>query len=389
MASLRIGIVAGEVSGDLLGSRVISALRAQCKDLVVEGVGGPQMESQGLQSMFPMERLSVMGLIDPLKRLPELLRIRRTLYRHFRDNPPDFFLGIDAPDFNLPLARKLRCTGVTTAHLVSPSVWAWRQGRVRAIGKSVDLMLCLLPFETGIYQRHHIPVRFVGHPLADEIPQSPDRVAARSGLGLPAQKKILALLPGSRAAEISALAPLFLQVAERLWRQSPQLAFVIPAANAERESELRQCMQAHPRLPVTLVQGQSREVMTAADVVLLASGTATLEAALLKRPMVVAYRMGAVSWFLLSRLVRTPYVALPNILAGKALVPELLQGEATAASLQAALEPMLNDADGAVGGVLKEFELMHRELQCDCAAAAASALLELVAFRGGKNAGSV
>jgi lipid-A-disaccharide synthase len=388
-ASLRIAVVAGEASGDLLGSRVISALRARSKDLVVEGVGGPQMESQGLQSMFPMERLSVMGLVDPLKRLPELLRIRHSLHRYFRDNPPDIFLGIDSPDFNLPLERKLRRAGVPTAHLVSPSVWAWRQGRVRNIRKSVDLMLCLLPFETDIYRHNDVPVRFVGHPLADEISHSPDQAAARTSLGLAPQGKVLALLPGSRAAEIVALAPLFLQVADLLWRHNQQLTFVLPAANAERGNELRQLLQAFPQLPVTLVQGQSREAMTAADAVLLASGTATLEAALLKRPMVVAYRMGALSWFLLSKLVRTEYVALPNILAGKALVPELLQGDATTAALLSALAPLLAGPDRVQGGTLEAFAAMHRELQRDCAVETATALLDLVATRRRGNAESV
>lgn len=388
-ASLRIAVVAGEASGDLLGARVVSALRAATSDLVVEGVGGPQMESQGLQSMFPMERLSVMGLVDPLKRLPELLRIRRTLYRHFRDNPPDLFLGIDSPDFNLPLERRLRRAGVPTAHLVSPSIWAWRRGRIRNIRKSVDLMLCLLPFETDIYRRHDVPVRFIGHPAADEIPASPDQAAARASLGLAPQGQVLALLPGSRAAEIAALAPLFLHVADSLWRRNQQLAFVLPAANAARETELRQLLRDYPQLPVTLLQGQSREAMTAANAVLLASGTATLEAALLQRPMVVAYRMGALSWLLLSKLVRTDYVALPNILAGKALVPELLQGQATSAALLSALAPLLAGPDSVPRDTLQAFAGMRRELRRDCAAEAAAALLALVATHRGSNVGSV
>ena len=216
---MRIGVLAGETSGDLLGSRVLAALRARFPGLLVEGIGGPLMEAQGLHSMFPMERLSVMGLVEPLKRLPELLRIRRAVYQHFAANPPDVFLGIDSPDFNLHLERRLRERGIRTAHLVSPSVWAWRRGRIRKIGRAVDLMLCLFPFETEIYDRHGIPACFVGHPLADEIPPQADRAAARQALGLDPAATVLALLPGSRAAEVRLLAPLFLQAA-RLLRQS-------------------------------------------------------------------------------------------------------------------------------------------------------------------------
>lgn len=372
--SLRIAVLAGEASGDMLGAQVLQVLQSRCDELVVEGIGGPLMQAQGLDSFFPMERLSVMGLVDPLKRLPELLRIRRALYRKFRDNPPDLFLGIDSPDFNLPLARKLRKSGVKTAHLVSPSVWAWRQGRIRGIGRSVDLMLCLFPFETSIYEQHGIAVRFVGHPLADEIPLQCDAVVARRQLGLPPTGKLLALLPGSRAGELRALAPLFLQVAQQLWRQSPHLSFVLPAAGAERETELRQFLEAYPELPVTLLRGQSRQAMAAADAVLLASGTATLEAALLQKPMVVAYRMGALSWLLLSRLVRTPYVALPNLLAGRALVPELLQNDATPAALVSALQPLLSEMAPAAPA---EFQVLHDQLRCGFAGRVADELLEL------------
>ena len=377
---LRIGVVAGEASGDILGARVLSSLTSRYDDVIVEGIGGPLLQAQGLHSLFPMERLSVMGFVEPLKRLPELLRIRSSLFRHFRDNPPDVFLGIDSPDFNLHLEYKLRREGVTTAHLVSPSVWAWRQGRIRKIKRAVDLMLCLFPFETKIYQQHDIPVRFVGHPLADEIPRRIDRVAVRAGLGLAPAGKLLAMLPGSRGSEVRLLAPLFLRAAELLWQEDRQISFVMPAASELRRVELARVLQDYPHLPVTLLSGQSREAMVAADAVLLASGTASLEAALLKRPMVVAYRMGGLSWFLVSRLVKTEYAALPNVLAGKALVPELLQGAATPQAMVSALQPILVDSAAATEQ-LREFDTLHRNLQQDYARQAADALSQLVVTR--------
>ncbi|AQA18307.1 lipid-A-disaccharide synthase [Halioglobus japonicus] len=374
--TLRIGVLAGEASGDILGSRVLAALREQCDELIVEGIGGPLMEAQGLQSMFPMDRLSVMGFVEPLKRLPELLRIRRTVFEHFRDNPPDLFLGIDAPDFNLTLERKLKAHGVKTAHLVSPSVWAWRQRRIHKIKRSVDLMLCLFPFETRIYEEHDVPVRFVGHPLADELPDRADAAAARNDLNLPAQGKILALLPGSRGGEVRMLAPVFLQAARLLWQLNPQLSFVLPAANQAREAELRKLLTQQTDLPVTLISGRSREVMAAADAILLASGTATLEAALVKRPMVVAYRMAALSWWLVLRLAITPFAALPNVLSGRALVPELLQDGATAEAMAASAEPLLEGGEAAQKQI-SAFDDIHATLRRDYAHRAAEALLEL------------
>lgn len=377
---MRIGVLAGEASGDILGSRVLAALRERHPDLVVEGIGGPLMAAQGLDSLFPMERLSVMGFVEPLKRLPELLRIRGAVYRHFRDNPPDLFLGIDSPDFNLRLERKLRDCGVTTAHLVSPTVWAWRAGRIDTIRRSVNRMLCLFPFELPIYREHGVAASFVGHPLADEIPRTVDAVAARAALGLPAAGKLLALLPGSRGGEVGLLAPLFLAAAAELSAQLPDLHFVLPAASAERHTQLRELLQSHPGLPLTLVEGRSREVMAAADAVLLASGTATLEAMLLKRPMVVAYRMAPLSWALVSRLVKTPWAALPNILAGRALVPELIQDDATAPAMAAALLPLLRESDAAADQC-RAFDALHEQLALDFAAQAADALLATIGER--------
>jgi lipid-A-disaccharide synthase len=374
-------MVAGEPSGDILGARVLAALRERYDEVLAEGVGGPLMEAQGLASLYPLERLSVMGLVEPLKRLPELLRINRALGRHFLARPPDIFLGIDSPDFNLRLERRLRRAGITTAHLVSPSVWAWRRGRLRGIARAVDLMLCLFPFETDIYRQHGLPIRHIGHPLVDEIEPDVDPLAARRQLQLDGEGALLAVLPGSREAEVRLLAPLFLQAARLLRRDNPELTIAIPAANSERLAQLRRILEAFDDLPVHLLQGRSREVMAAADVVLLASGTATLEAALLQRPMVVAYRTGGLSWQLLSRLVKTPYVALPNLLAGRLLVPELIQQAASPEALANAVQPLLAGGE-AVGRQLRGFGDLRQQLGRDAAANAAGALVELAAGKG-------
>ena len=374
---LRIGILAGEASGDILGSRVLAALRQQFPDLTVEGMGGPLMEAQGLTSMYPMERLSVMGLVEPLKRLPELLRIRGALYRHFRDNPPDVFLGIDSPDFNLHLEQKLRARGIRTAHLVSPTIWAWRAGRIRKIKRSVDLMLCLFPFELDIYRQHAMAATFVGHPLADEIPLHTDPGEARTALGLPPTAKVLALLPGSRGGEVRLLAPLFLEAARQLSERDPAIHFVLPAASEARMTQIHAELARFPELPVTVLEGQSRQAMAAADAILLASGTATLEAMLLKRPMVVAYRMGELSWQVASRIATTRFVALPNVLAGERIVPELLQHAATPQAMVDELWPLLSEGDKALAQA-DAFEAFHQQLALGYADRAAAALAQLV-----------
>lgn len=375
---LRIGVLAGEVSGDILGSHLLAALKSRYDTVIVEGIGGPLMAEYGLQSLYPMDRLSVIGLIEPLKRLPELLRIRRGVLQHFLANPPDIFLGIDSPDFNLTLERKLREAGITTAHLVSPSVWAWRSGRIHKIKRSVDLMLTLFPFETQIYQQHDVPVEFVGHPLADEIPLRVNASDARAALEYTPTGPCLALMPGSRAGEVRMLAPLFLQSAQLLLREIPDLSFIMPAANKARYAELEALLEAYPDLPVTLLAGRSREAMAAADAVLLASGTATLEAMLLKRPMVVSYRMAALSWAIISRIATTKWVGLPNVLAGRELVPELLQSKARADLVCAALLPLLKDS-GERERTLNEFDQIHRQLALGYGERSAQAISRLVA----------
>ncbi|WP_210397010.1 lipid-A-disaccharide synthase [Motiliproteus sediminis] len=376
---MRIGLVAGEASGDILGAGLMRALKQQHSAIQFEGIGGPLMEAEGLQSRVPMERLSVMGLVEVLGRLRELLRIRRELGDHWLANPPDAFIGIDAPDFNLGLEKRLRDAGVPTIHYVSPSVWAWRQGRVKKIAKAVDLMLCLLPFEVPFYARHQVDARFVGHTLADDLPLEPDVSAARQTLGLEPDATYLALLPGSRGGEVERLGPLFLDAAERCLQRRPDLQFLLPAATPARRAQIEQQLEGRA-LPLTLVDGRSREVMTASDAVLLASGTAALEGMLLKKPMVVAYRFAALSWAIISCMVKVKYVALPNLLADEELVPELLQDAATPDNLARTLLEQLNQGERRQQLVTRFTEL-HRQLKQDASAQSAAAILQLLARR--------
>jgi len=333
---VKLGLLAGEASGDILGASLVSELHQRHPDLSLSGIGGPLLIEQGLASLYPMDRLAVMGLVEPLKRLPELLRIRADVFQQQSEWRPDCFMGIDSPDFNLTLERRLRQQGQTCAHLVSPSVWAWRPNRIKAIAQSVDLMLCLLPFELDIYKRAGIPAVCVGHPLLEELANLPDKNAARAQLGLPSTTPVLAVLPGSRAGEVATLMDVFVPTLERLTAEQPELTFVIPAANGDRRSQIEKALE-NKRLQVTIVDGQGRLAMQAADAVLLASGTATLEAMLLRRPMVIAYRMAWLSWQILSRMATTRFVGLPNILAGREVVPELLQDAATPEALADAL----------------------------------------------------
>lgn len=333
---MKLGLLAGEASGDILGASLVSELHQRHPDLSLSGIGGPLLIEQGLASLYPMDRLAVMGLVEPLKRLPELLRIRADVFQQQSEWRPDCFIGIDSPDFNLTLERRLRQQGQTCAHLVSPSVWAWRPSRIKTIAQSVDLMLCLLPFELDIYKRAGIPAVCVGHPLLEELANLPDKNAARAQLGLPSTTPVLAVLPGSRAGEVATLMDVFVPTLERLTAEQPELTFVIPAANGDRRSQIEKALE-NKRLQVTIVDGQGRLAMQAADAVLLASGTATLEAMLLRRPMVIAYRMAWLSWQILSRMATTRFVGLPNILAGREVVPELLQDAATPEALADAL----------------------------------------------------
>lgn len=331
-ATLRLGMCAGEASGDILAGAVLRAWRGNCPDIDARGIGGSEMQTAGFVSSHSMDRLSVMGFIEPLKRLPELLKIRSSLLGEQLNWAPDLFVGIDSPDFNLPVERRLRERGITTAHLVSPSVWAWRRGRLKGIRQSVDKMLCLLPFEVAVYERAGIDAVCVGHPLIDDLKHLPSPEQLRAELELPANKNLVAVLPGSREAEVRHLMPVFAQTMHQLQQRDASLSFVIPAANIHREGQIREILRAYS-LNVELVSGSGRAAMAASNAVLLASGTATLEAMLMRKPMVIAYRMAPVSWAILSRMVKTPHVGLPNILAGRAVVPEHLQHEATAENL--------------------------------------------------------
>lgn len=372
-APLRVALVAGEASGDILGSGLMRALKARHPDVEFIGVGGPRMEAEGLASLFPMERLAVMGLVEVLGRLPELLRRRKQLVADLIAARPDVFIGIDAPDFNLGVELKLRQAGIRTVHYVSPSVWAWRQKRVFKIRDACDLMLTLFPFEAKFYTEHQVPVCFVGHPLADDIPLEADRGQARRALGLPEEGAVVALLPGSRGGEVAKLGSLFLDAAERLRVLRPELHFVLPCANAERRAQLEQ-MLAGRNLSLTLLDGQSHLALAACDAVLIASGTATLEALLYKRPMVVAYKVAPLTYRILKRLVKSPYVSLPNLLAQRMLVPELIQDAATPDSLAQTLAPLIVDGQAQTDG----FDQIHRTLRRDASARAADAVLELV-----------
>jgi lipid-A-disaccharide synthase len=343
-AALRVAMVAGEASGDLLGGRVIAALRRALpeRELLIEGVGGPEMEAQGLESLYPMERLAVMGLVEPLKRLPELLRLRRDLRRRFTERPPAFFLGIDAPDFNLGLARRLRGRGVMTAQLVSPTVWAWRQGRVHKVARAVDHLLCLFPFEPPLYAQVPLRAHYVGHPLVQELRSAASRDEARAELGVRPGAPVIAVLPGSREGEVARVGPVLLDAVALLCARDPRRRVLLPAAGEARYAQIAQLLQSHPAGgQVQLLRGQSREAMLAADLVMLASGTASLEAMLLQRPMVIAYRLAPLSWALMKRLAVTRYVGLPNILAGRSVVPELLQDALTAPDLALQAETLL------------------------------------------------
>lgn len=378
---MHVAMVAGELSGDLLGAGLVAALRERYPQARFSGIGGPEMLAQGFQSLAPLERLAVMGLVEVLRHLPELLRIRRALYQHWLADPPQVFIGIDAPDFNLGLERRLRARGIPTVHYVSPSVWAWRPWRVRKIARAVSLMLTLLPFEEEFYRKHGVPVRHVGHPLADAIPLRSDPLLARQSLNLdwPADSVVVALLPGSRLGEVSRLGPVFLETARWLHVRRPELRFLIPAATPRLHEVLTALRDRYaPTLPLTLARGHSRAVMTAADVVLLASGTATLEAMLLERPMVVAYRVAPATAWIARRLLTVSHFALPNLLAGREVVPEFIQEAATVANLGPAVLRWLDDAT-ARKELVTEFDALHVRLRRDAnrqAAAAVAALLE-------------
>jgi lipid-A-disaccharide synthase len=376
---LRVGLVAGEASGDTLGAGLIRALRRLAPDAEFFGIAGPKMQSAGCQVWEPSESLAVMGLFEILRDLPRLFRLRARVRREFLASRPDVFVGIDAPEFNLRLARDLRNAGIATVQYVSPQVWAWRQNRVHTIHESVDLVLCLLPFEKRFYLDHGMPAEFVGHPLADAIPLTVDRREARATLGLAADAQIVALLPGSRRGEVARLAEDFAHVARWMAEQRHGLVFVAPMAGAAvRQLFAAALGRIAPLVPVTLLDGQAQTALIAADVVLVASGTASLEAALCKRPMVVVYRLGAMTVWLLRRLnlVKSKFFAQPNLLADRRVVGEYFQQEIVPESIGAELLMWLDDTPRREA-LEREFLRIHGELRCDASARAAQAVLAM------------
>jgi lipid-A-disaccharide synthase len=381
---LRIAIVAGELSGDNLGAAFIRSVRARRPDARFFGIAGPRMQAAGCECWEPSESLAVMGLFEVLSHLPRLLRLRRELRRRLLAARPDVFVGVDAPEFNLNLAPALHAAGIPTVQYVSPQVWAWRQGRVARMARFLDLVLCLLPFEKRFYDEHGLAAEFVGHPLADQLPEVPDRPAARVALGLPPEGEVVAILPGSRRGEVSRLAADFAGAAAWLAARRPGIRFVAPMASpAARELFARALAQHAVDVPVQLLDGQAPQALTAADVVLVASGTATLETLLCKRPMVVAYRLGAPTAWMLRHLglVKSPHFAQPNLLAGRQVVPELFQSEVTPASLGRELAGWLDDA-GRRAELEALFVRIHRQLRQGGSERAAAAVLQLLAAEG-------
>ncbi len=379
---MRIALCAGEASGDLLGAGLIEELRKRFPDAEFAGIGGPKMRTAGLDAWFDAQELAVMGLAEVLSHLPRLLKLRKFFRQRVLDWQPDVFIGIDAPDFNLGVEKWLKTRGIRTVHYVSPSVWAWRESRAERIGESADRVLCLFPMEPPIYARHGVDAVFVGHPLADEIPLSPDRGAARARLGVTDDARVLAVLPGSRLGEIRRMLPIFLDAAALFSQTMPGLQLLIPAANSECRSAIDAELASRDTgvFNARVLDGDAQAAMIASDCVLLASGTAALEAMLCKRPMVIGHRIAPLTYRIVKAfgLLKSAHVSLPNVLAGEALVPELLQDACTPGNLAAAVSHWLDDA-AAVNALLPRFDAIHRELKQDASARAADAVSSLLA----------
>lgn len=374
----RIAIVAGETSGDRIAAGLIKAFRAWVPDAVFEGVAGPRMIAAGCKALYPMERLAVMGITEVIRRYRELRSMRDELARRFAQDAPEVFVGVDAPEFNLGLAHRLHQKGIRTVQYVSPQVWAWRESRVKTIAQAVDLMLTLFPFEESFYKRHNIAAKFVGHPLADEIPLQVDRTQARGALGLSEDGAIVALLPGSRSNEWHHHTEPFIRAAIWCYRREPSLRFVAPSVSAaERCFVERWRDRLAPDLPLAVLDGRSQSVIAASDVVLTVSGTATLETMLLGKPMIVAYRMGRLSYLVARLLVKAPFIALPNLLAERCLVPELIQDDVRAEKLGQEILSWLNDRDRAVA-LQNEFSRLHTLLRHSADRQAAQAIANMI-----------
>ncbi len=371
-----IGIVAGEASGDLLGSHLMTALKGVRPDAEFVGIGGPKMQAAGMSVLFPMEKLAVRGYVEVLRHYREIVGIRRKLKAHFLANRPDLFIAVDAPDFNLDLERALKASGIPTIHYVSPSIWAWRGERIHKIRHAVSHMLALFPHEPALYRQAGIPVDYVGHPLADLLPEQPRRAEMRETMRIPLQAKVFAFLPGSRQSEVKHLARTYIETAKLILQQLPGARFLVPLASRETRGIFDQALYDcdAQELPMTLLFGHAQDAMIAADIALVASGTATLECALLKRPMVITYRMPAFSWWMIKRKRYQPYFGLPNILSERFVVPELIQEDATPENLAQALLNLLNDKE-AVARLEETFQELHQTLRQDTAQKAAAAIL--------------
>ena len=377
-----IAIIAGEVSGDILGAGLIHALKARYPHAKFIGIGGERMIAEGFETLFDMEELSVMGLVEVLKHLPRLLKIRRTIIEQLSALKPDVFIGIDAPDFNLDVELKLKQRGIKTIHYVSPSVWAWRQKRVYKIAAATNLVLAFLPFEKAFYDRFNVPCRFIGHTMADAIPLKPNRDEACQLLNLEPAQRYVAMLVGSRGSEVEFLSEPFLQTAQLLHQRYPDVKFLVPLINQKRRQQFEQIKQrVAPELDMILLDGNARAAMIAAEATLLASGTAALEAMLCKSPMVVGYRMKPFTYFLAKRLVKTKYVSLPNLLADEMLVPELIQEDCNSTKLAEKLSLYLSEDKSAVQNrhvLLQRFTELHQRIQCNADQQAAQAVIDLL-----------
>jgi len=372
-------MVAGEASGDQLAAPLMAALKARRNPILFAGIGGPRMEALGFESHYPMEKLSVRGYAEALMHYREIMGIRRRIARSLLAERPDLFIGVDASDFNLDLERKLKDAGIPAIHYVSPSVWAWRAWRVRRIARSVTRILVMFPFEAPLYEKAGVPVTYVGHPLADLIPLEPNKLEARAALRLPAGKLIVALLPGSRRSELQYMASSFVLAAHRFRQEVHDVHFVCPTVTRDTRDMFERAVHEHQRtdLPLTLLFGHSHEALAAADLALVASGTATLETALFKTPMVIAYRQAPITWALMRTMIYLPYVGMPNVLAGEKLVPELLQDEANPAALAGALLTLLRDT-AAQRRQIERFHEFHHLLRQNAAEKAADAILEVL-----------
>jgi lipid-A-disaccharide synthase len=377
--TVRIALMAGEASGDLLGAHLLKALKDRLPQLEAFGIGGPRMQAMGMRSWYPMEWFAVRGYVEVLRSLPKLLRVRRELRRRLLADPPDLFIGIDAPDFNIELERSLRVKGIATVQYVSPSIWGWRGERIHKIKRAASKVLALFPFEPAIYEEAGVPVAYVGHPLADSFPEKPDRSAAREQMRISPKQTVVAIMPGSRQSEVREMAELFIATARLVAGQISNPLFLVPLVSRETRYIFEQAIyrQQAEDLPITILFGHAHMAMTAADVVLVASGTATLEAALLKRPMVISYKMPRLSAWIMRRKAHLPYAGLPNILAGEFVVPELLQEDATAENLAQALCNQLEDKE-VRRRLENKFLSVHRSLKQDTARLAVEAILPML-----------